>query len=99
VHSVQELRPGAYFFGREHNILELLKEGEFRTQAYHLGLEQQLPTAACVDIFFLADLKSILEEYGNRRYRAAQLEAGIIGGRIYLGAYAQQFGGHGTDLL
>jgi SagB-type dehydrogenase family enzyme len=95
VHSVQELRPGAYFFGREHNILELLKEGEFRAQAYHLGLEQQLPTAACVDIFFLADLKSILEEYGNRGYRAAQLEAGIIGGRIYLGAYAQQLGATG----
>src|SRR5437899_5794694 len=27
VHSVQGLKPGAYFFVREHNILEILKEG------------------------------------------------------------------------
>jgi SagB-type dehydrogenase family enzyme len=94
-HSVRELKPGAYFFGREHNTLELLKEGEFRAQAHHLGLEQQLPADACADIFFLTELKSILEEYGNRGYRAVQLEAGIIGGRIYLGAYAQQLGATG----
>jgi len=30
VHSVQGLKPGAYFFGREQNTLELLKDGEFR---------------------------------------------------------------------
>ena len=58
VHSVQGLKPGAYFFQRERNTLELLKEGEFRAEAYHLGLEQDLPADACVDIFFLADLES-----------------------------------------
>jgi hypothetical protein len=38
------------------------------------------------DIFFLADLKRILEGHGNRGYRAVQLEAGAIGGRMYLAA-------------
>ncbi|HYU46756.1 MAG TPA: SagB family peptide dehydrogenase, partial [Terriglobales bacterium] len=33
VHSVECLKPGAYFFGREQSTLELLQEGEFRTQA------------------------------------------------------------------
>src|SRR2546429_685524 len=47
VHSVQGLKSGAYFFGREHNTLELLKEGEFRAEAHHLGLEQELPADAC----------------------------------------------------
>ena len=61
VHSVQGLKPGAYFFRREQNTLELLKAGEFRAEAHHLGLEQELPADACVDIFFLADLKRILE--------------------------------------
>ena len=89
VHSVQGLKPGAYFFGREHNTLEVLKEGKFRAEAHHLGLEQELPADACVDIFFLADLNRILERYGNRGYGAVQLEAGAIGGKIYLAAYAQ----------
>jgi SagB-type dehydrogenase family enzyme len=99
VHSVQGLRPGAYFFDREQNTLELLKEGKFRAEAHHLGLEQELPADACVDIFFLADLEQILERYGNRGYRAVQLEAGAIGGRIYLAAYAQHLGATGLTFF
>src|ERR1035441_1747495 len=99
VHSVQALKAGAYFFHRERNTLELLKEGELRAEAYHLGLEQELPADACVDIFFLADLKRILERYGNRGYRAVQLEAGAIGGRIYLAAYAQHLGASGLTFF
>jgi SagB-type dehydrogenase family enzyme len=95
VHSVQGLRPGAYFFQRDRNTLEVLKPGDFRAVAYHLGLEQQLPADACVAICFLADLERILEQYGNRGYRAVQLEAGVIGGRIYLAAYAQHLGATG----
>ena len=99
VHSVQGLKPGAYFFGREQNTVELLKEGEFRAAAHHLGLGQELPADASVDIFFLADLKRILERYGNRGYRAVQLEAGAIGGRIYLAAYAHHLGATGLTFF
>jgi SagB-type dehydrogenase family enzyme len=99
VHSVEGLKPGAYFFRREQNTLELLKQGEFRAEAHHLGLGQELPADACVDIFFLADLKRILEQYGNRGYRAVQLEAGAIGGRIYLAAYAQHLGATGLTFF
>ena len=99
VHSVQGLRPGAYFFRREQNTLELLKAGEFRAEAHHLGLEQELPANACVDIFFLVDLKRILEQYGNRGYRAVQLEAGAIGGKMYLAAYAQHLGATGLTFF
>ena len=99
VHSVQGLMPGAYFFRRERKTLELLKAGEFRAEAHHLGLEQALPADACVDIFFLTDLKRILEGYGNRGYRAVQLEAGAIGGRIYLAAYAQHLGATGLTFF
>jgi SagB-type dehydrogenase family enzyme len=95
VHSVQGLKPGAYFFGRDRDTLELLNAGEFRAEAYYLGLEQDLPADACVDIFFLADLNRILDRYGNRGYRAVQLEAGAIGGRMYLAAYAQCLGATG----
>jgi hypothetical protein len=32
---------------------------------------------------------------GARGYRAAQLEAGIVGGKVYLGTYAHRFGATG----
>jgi SagB-type dehydrogenase family enzyme len=99
VHSVQGLKPGAYFFSQEQRTLELLKEGLFRVDAYHLGLEQELPADACVDIFFLANLERILERYGNRGYRAVQLEAGVIAGRMYLAAYALRLGATGLTFF
>jgi len=99
VNSVEGLKAGAYFFGREQSTLKLLKAGEFRADARHLGLEQELPADACVDIFFLADLSRILEQYGNRGYRAVQLEAGAIGGRMYLAAYAQRLGASGLTFF
>ena len=99
MHAVQGLKPGAYFFRQAQNTLELLKAGEFRAQAYHLGLDQELPAYACVDIFFLANLERILGQYGNRGYRAVQLEAGTIGGRMYLAAYAQHLGATGLTFF
>lgn len=99
VHSVQDLKPGAYFLRRQSSTLELLKEGDFRTEAHHLGLDQDLPADACVDVFFLADLERILTRYGNRGYRAVQLEAGTIGGKMYLAAYAQLLGATGLTFF
>jgi SagB-type dehydrogenase family enzyme len=95
VNNVEGLASGAYYLRREKQQLELLKEGEFRERAGYLGLEQQLPADASADIYFLADLQAIAETLGNRGYRAAQLEAGILGGKFYLGAYAQKLGATG----
>lgn len=95
VNSVVGMSAGAYVYHRESKSLELLKPGDFRDKAGYLGLEQQIPADAAVDVFFLADLKTILERYGNRGYRAAQLEAGILGGKLYLAAYAQRLGASG----
>jgi SagB-type dehydrogenase family enzyme len=99
VHSVQGLKPGAYFLRRDSSTVELLKEGQFRAEAHHLGLEQDLPADACVDVFFLADLEPILARFGNRGYRAVQLEAGAIGGRMYLAAYAEHLGATGLTFF
>lgn len=95
VNNVVGLTAGAYVYHWERKLLELLKAGDFRDKAGYLGLEQQLPADAAVDVFFLADLKKILEKYGNRGYRAVQLEAGILGGKLYLAAYAQRLGATG----
>lgn len=95
VNSVLGVVPGAYAYHWEKKALELLKAGDFREKAGYLGLEQQIPLDASVDVFFLADLKKIMKRFGNRGYRAAQLEAGILGGKLYLGAYAQKLGASG----
>jgi SagB-type dehydrogenase family enzyme len=99
VNAVEGVSPGAYFFRREEGSLELLKAGDFRNQAAYLGLEQELPGDASVNVFFLADLRPILEQFGNRGYRAAQLEAGILGGKLYLAAYAQGLGATGLTFF
>jgi SagB-type dehydrogenase family enzyme len=95
VHAVEGLDSGAYVFHRDRKVLECLKRGNFRDEAGYLGLEQQLPADAAVDIFFLADLRPIFDRFGNRGYRAVQLEAGILGGKLYLAAYAQRLGATG----
>jgi len=95
VNAVEGLKPGSYYFHRGRRELELLQEGDFRDRAAYLGLEQELPGDAAVDVFFLAQLEAILARYGNRGYRAVQLEAGILGGKLYLAAYAQRLGATG----
>ncbi len=95
VHAVEGLESGAYVFHRDRGTLECLKQGNFRNEAGYLGLEQQLPADAAADIFFLADLKPVFDRFGNRGYRAVQLEAGILGGKLYLAAYAQRLGATG----
>jgi SagB-type dehydrogenase family enzyme len=95
VNAVEGVESGAYVFHRDRGLLECLKPGNFRAQAGYLGLEQALPADAAVDIFFLVDLRPILQRFGSRGYRAVQLEAGILGGKIYLGAYAQHLGASG----
>ena len=99
VHAVDGLAPGSYRYRRAERALELLREGDFRNDAARLGLAQELPGDAAVDVYSLTRLPSTLERFGNRGYRAAQLEGGITGGRMYLAAYAQRFGASGLTFF
>jgi SagB-type dehydrogenase family enzyme len=99
VHAVDDLSPGAYVFDRESRAVELLKEGDFRREAGYLGLGQEIPADCSVDVFFLADLNKVLARFGNRGYRAAQLEASVIAGKLYLAAYAHRLGASGLTFF
>jgi len=99
VHAVEDLSPGAYVFRRNEHALELLKEGNFRREAGYLGLGQEIPADCSADVFFLTDLNKVLELFGNRGYRLAQLEASIMGGKIYLAAYALGLGASGLTFF
>ena len=93
VNAVQNLSQGAY--RAEEERFELVAEGDFRDAAYFLCLEQSLGGDAAATVFLLSDLVDATEILGPRGYRAAQLEAGIRAGRLYLGAYACGFGATG----
>lgn len=93
--AVDEIPSGSYFFHREEKALELIKEGSFRQAAGYLTLEQFLGRDSSAVVFFMSDLHRALERFGNRGYRAVQLESGIIGGKLYLGAYALNLGATG----
>jgi SagB-type dehydrogenase family enzyme len=99
VHAVEDLPSGAYVFRRQERALELLKPGDFRRDAGYLGLGQEIPADCSVNIYLMADLHRVLQCFGNRGYRAAQLEAAIMGGKIYLGAYAQRLGASGLTFF
>ncbi|MFL6382580.1 MAG: hypothetical protein ACJ72S_15015 [Nitrososphaeraceae archaeon] len=47
----------------------------------------------------MTDLPAVLRTCGNRGYRASQFEAGILAGKIYLSAYAQQLGASGSTFF
>jgi len=95
VNAVEGLKPGAYFYRAGDRTLEALRYGDFRNRAAYLALEQSLAGDAAVAVFFLADLNRCLSRFGNRGYRTVQLEAGILGGKLYLAAYAHRLGATG----
>ena len=96
VNAVDGLPKGAYFFSPHRGGLELIKAGDFREEAGHLCFEQALGADAAAVVFFLADLERVLGRYGNRGYRAAYLEAGILAGKTYLCAHSLGIGACGT---
>lgn len=95
VNAVDGLDPGTYVYRHDRRALELLEEGTFRREAGQLALGQALAADAAVNVYFLTDLAPVLERFGNRGYRAAQLDASIAAGRIYLAAYAHEVGATG----
>ena len=95
VNAVEGLPSGAYFFSPIQQRLELLQEGDLREEAGHLCFEQALGADAAAVAFIMADLDRVLGRFGNRGYRAAQTEAGIIGGKLYLSAYSLGLGASG----
>jgi SagB-type dehydrogenase family enzyme len=95
VNAVEGLPSGAYYYSPAQQGLELLREGDLREEAGHVCFEQALGADASAVAFLMADLGRVLERFGNRGYRAAQLEAGIVGGKLYLAAYSLGLGASG----
>jgi SagB-type dehydrogenase family enzyme len=99
VNAVAGLAPGAYAFEVARGVLVPLQTGDCRRAAGFLDLGQELAADAAVNIYLLADLDRALALCGERGYRAAQLEAAIVGGKLYLAAYALGLGATGLTFF
>jgi nitroreductase len=97
INAVDGLSSGTYYVagGR----IELLRAGDFRDSAAYLDLGQELAGDAAVNVYSLCNLDQVVASLGDRGYRAAQLEGGIHGGKLYLAAYALGLGATGLTFF
>lgn len=94
--AIEGLPAASYFFDSQRNNLVQLKLGNFRNMSSYLCLGQPLFGDASAVLFLMCDLNLILKELGNRGYRMAQFDSGIMAGKIYLSAYSLELGASGS---
>jgi SagB-type dehydrogenase family enzyme len=96
VNNVEGLTRGTYVLHRERGVIELLDEGDKRAGAARIAYDQDYAADAHVNVYPMTDLAPVLDRYGNRGYRLAQLEAALFAGRLQLAAHALRLGAVGS---
>jgi SagB-type dehydrogenase family enzyme len=96
VNGVEGLAPGVYLHHPRLGAVELLREGTFRAEARRIAADQSYPGDAHVNLYYLAHLPSILDRFGDRGYRLAQLEGALHAGKLHLGTHALGLGAVGS---
>jgi len=97
VHDVEGFEPGGYRLGPEGT--RLLAAGDVRGAGRHLCLDQDLGGDGAFTVFSGAELEPVVTALGDRGYRAAQLESGIVAGRLHLAAYGCGLGATGLTFF
>src|SRR5262249_8809216 len=97
--DVVGLPRGGYFYNNNLSTLDQLNKNVSRDVSGYLCLWQSLFSDASVVFFLMTSLEQVLKEFGNRGYRGAQFEAGMIAGKIYLSSYAQEIGASGSTFF
>jgi hypothetical protein len=92
VHAVEGIEPGLY---RWQSLDEPVRAGNLRDELFFVALEQELARDASFVVVAAADLHAL----DDRGYREAQLDAGLVEGRLHLAAYALGFGASGMTFL
>ena len=96
VNAVEGLTPGIYLHHPQHGAVELIRAGTFREEATRIAADQRYAGNAHVNLYYLAHLPSILDRYGDRGYRLAQLEGALHAGKLHLGTHALGLGAVGS---
>src|SRR5918994_791937 len=96
VHDVADAEPGGYRYTTTGGFEGRTRSDNPRAAGAHLCLDQPLGGDSAYTVFHAASLDPLFDALGGRGYRAAQLEAGIVAGRLALNAVA--LGGGATGL-
>ncbi len=92
VHGVEDVEPGLY---RWPDLAHPLRTGDLREELLRLCWDQDLGRDAAFVVMGATDLTAL----DDRGYRDAQLDAGLVEGRLHLAAYALGFGASGMTFL
>ncbi len=92
VHAVDGLEPGLY---RWPSLDAPVRAGNLREELFAVSLQQELAR----DASFVAIAAADLAQLDDRGYREAQLDAGLVEGRLHLAAYALGIGASGMTFL
>jgi SagB-type dehydrogenase family enzyme len=92
VHAVEGLEPGLY---RWPDLARPLRRGLLREELLRVCWDQDLGRDACFVVMSTVDL----DRLDDRGYREAQLDAGLVEGRLHLAAYALGIGASGMTFL
>ncbi len=100
VHSISGVPPGRHQW-IDGALTPRTKEDSAaaRAEALRLCLGQPLGGDSAFSTFHCADLDELLGALGDRGYRAAQLEAGLVAGRLQLAAFAVGLGATGLTFF
>jgi hypothetical protein len=92
VHAVEGVTPGIY---RWPGLAVPLRAGDLRDELYRICLDQDLARDAAFVVIAATDL----DDVDDRGYRDAQLDAGLVSGRLHLAAFALGIGATGMTFL
>ncbi len=95
VHDVADAEPGGYRYTPYGGFEGRTRSDDPRAAGAHLCIDQPLGGDSAYTVFHAATLDPLFDALGGRGYRAAQLEAGIVGGRLALNAVALADGATG----
>jgi SagB-type dehydrogenase family enzyme len=97
--DVDGVPDGRYQYHPDEGALERLGDATSRDQT-RLALGQEWAGDASANVYCTTDVEAVAERLGDRGYRLAQLEAGVVLGRLYLATYAHRpLGGTGLTFF
>jgi len=84
INNVQDMPSGVYYYRRHDNALSQIRDGDYRTESTQATLMQEMAGQSGVVFIMTIDLERMGYPDTDRGYRYAVMDAGMLGGRIYL---------------
>jgi SagB-type dehydrogenase family enzyme len=93
--AVEGLPSGVYALDPETLALTLRREGDFRGDLHAVSLGQDIAADCAFALVYTADMERLVSVYGDRGYRYACMDCGLIGERVQLWAVHRELGSSG----